>query len=109
MAPTPSTVARAVAKKYLQDIYKQKLKDRKQEYTYKAALNQATFKILTASIAQVKLAMEKIYQAYLAAIKKNPTIINTVETDFGKSFFPLTIKSLDLLLPGILISKVAAI
>ena len=39
MAPTPSTVARAVAEKYLQDIYKQELKDYKQEYTYKMALN----------------------------------------------------------------------
>ena len=39
IAPTPSAAARAAAKKYLQDIYKQELKDRKQEYTYKAALN----------------------------------------------------------------------
>jgi hypothetical protein len=39
IAPTPSAAAGAVAKKYLQDIYKQELKDCKQEYTYKAALN----------------------------------------------------------------------
>ena len=39
MAPTPSAVAGAAAEKCLQDIYKQKLKDRKQERTYKVALN----------------------------------------------------------------------
>ena len=39
IAPTPSAVARAVAKKHLQEIYKQELKDYKQEYIYKAALN----------------------------------------------------------------------
>jgi hypothetical protein len=39
MAPTPSAAARAVAKKHLQDIYKQELKDYKQEHTYKVALN----------------------------------------------------------------------
>ena len=39
MALTPSAAAGAAAKKYLQDIYKQELKDCKQEYTYKAALN----------------------------------------------------------------------
>jgi hypothetical protein len=39
MAPTPSTAARAAAKKRLQDIHKQELKDRKQEHIYKAALN----------------------------------------------------------------------
>ena len=50
MAPTPSTAARAAAKKHLQDIYKQELKDYKQECIYKAALNQATFKVFTASI-----------------------------------------------------------
>ena len=53
--------------------------------------------------------MEEIYQAYLAAIKKNPTIINTVETDFSKSSLPPIAKSLDLLLPGILISEVTVI
>jgi len=47
MAPTPA----AAAKKRLQDIHEQELKDRKQERTYKAALNQATLKALTASIA----------------------------------------------------------
>ena len=35
----PSTVAKAAAKKHLQDIYKQELKDYKQEYIYKIALN----------------------------------------------------------------------
>ena len=35
MAPTPA----AAAEKRLQDIYEQELKDRKQERTYKAALN----------------------------------------------------------------------
>ena len=109
IAPTPSAAARAAAKKHLQDIHKQELKDRKQEYTYKAALNQATFKVLTASIAQTKLAIKKIHQAHLAAIKKNPTIINAVETDSSKSSLPPTAKSLDLLLPGILVSEVAAI
>ena len=39
MAPTPSAAAMAAAKKRLQDIYEQKLKDRKQERAYKAALN----------------------------------------------------------------------
>ena len=73
------------------------------------ALNQATLKILTVFIAQAKLAMEKIYQAYLTAIKKNPTIINAVETNFSKSSLPFTAKSLDLLLPKILISEVAII
>ena len=53
--------------------------------------------------------MEEIYQACLAAIKKNPTIINAVETDSGESSFFSTAKSLDLLLPGIPVSKVAAI
>ena len=61
MAPTPSTTARAAAEKHLQDIYKQELKDCKQEYTYKAALNQATLKALTTSTAQAKLAMEEIH------------------------------------------------
>ena len=51
MAPTPSATARAAAEKHLQDIYKQELKDYKQEHTYKAALNQATLKALTASTA----------------------------------------------------------
>jgi hypothetical protein len=53
--------------------------------------------------------MEEIHQAHLTTIKKNPTIINMVKTDFNKSSFPPTAKSLDLLLPGILISEVAAI
>ena len=61
IAPTPSATAGAVAKKYLQDIYKQELKDYKQEYIYKAALNQTTLKVLTASTAQAKLVMEEIY------------------------------------------------
>jgi hypothetical protein len=39
IAPTPSTAAGAAAEKYLQDIYKQELKDYKQECTYKVALN----------------------------------------------------------------------
>ena len=109
MAPTPSAAAGAAAEKHLQDIYKQELKDRKQERTHKAALNQATLKALAASTAQAKLATEEIHQACLAAIEKNPTIINAVETDFGKSSLPPTAKSLDLLLPGIPISEVAAI
>ena len=61
IAPIPSTVARAVAKKYLQNIYKQELKDYKQKYTYKVALNQATLKVFTAFIAQTKLAIKKIH------------------------------------------------
>jgi hypothetical protein len=61
MAPTPSAAARAAAEKHLQDIHEQELKDCKQEYTYKVALNQATLKVLTASIAQAKLATEKIH------------------------------------------------
>ena len=61
IAPIPSAVARAAAKKYLQDIYKQELKDYKQECTYKVVLNQATLKVFTASTAQAKLAMEEIY------------------------------------------------
>ena len=68
-----------------------------------------TLKALTTSIAQVKLATEEIYQAWLAAIKKNPTIINAVETNSGKSSLPPTIKSLDLLLSRILVSKVTII
>ena len=52
MAPTPFTAAKAAAEKYLQDIYKQELKDYKQKYTYKAALNQAILKVFAASIAQ---------------------------------------------------------
>jgi hypothetical protein len=51
MAPTPFAAAVAAAEKRLQDIYKQELKDLKQECTYKTALNQATFKALAASIA----------------------------------------------------------
>jgi hypothetical protein len=51
IAPTPSATAGAAAEKRLQDIHKQKLKDYKQEYTYKAALNQAIFEALAASIA----------------------------------------------------------
>ena len=39
IAPTPSAAARAAAKKHLQDIYKQELKDYKQKHTYKVALN----------------------------------------------------------------------
>jgi hypothetical protein len=39
MAPAPSAAAKAAAEKRLQDIYKQELKDCKQEHTYKAALN----------------------------------------------------------------------
>ena len=39
IAPIPSAIARAAAEKHLQDIYKQELKNYKQEYTYKAALN----------------------------------------------------------------------
>ena len=39
MAPTPSAAAGAAAEKHLQDIHEQKLKDCKQECTYKAALN----------------------------------------------------------------------
>ena len=109
MAPMPSAVARAVAEKHLQDIYKQELKDCKQECIYKAALNQATLKTLAASIAQAKLAIKEIYQAYFAAIKKNPIIINAVKTDFNKSSLPLTAKSLNLLLSKILISKVTTI
>ena len=50
IAPTPSAAARAAAKKHLQDIYKQELKDYKQKYIYKAALNQAIFKAFTAFI-----------------------------------------------------------
>ena len=109
MAPTPSAAAGAAAEKHLQDIYKQELKDCKQEYTYKAALNQATFKALAASTAQVKLAMEEIHQACFAAIKKNFIIINAVETDFGKFSLSPIIKSLDLFFLKILISKVTVI
>ena len=109
MAPTPSAAAGAAAEKYLQDIYKQELKDYKQECTYKVALNQATLKAFTTSTAQVKLAIEEIYQAQLTAIKKNPTIINAVETNFNKSSFPFTVKSLNLLFPKIPVSEVAVI
>ena len=105
----PFAIARAAAKKYLQDIYKQELKDYKQEYIYKVVLNQATLKVFTAFIAQAKLVIEEIYQTYFTAIKKNPTIINMVETDFNKLSLPSTIKSIDLLLPKILIFKVAVI
>ena len=49
--PISSAVAGAAAKKYLQDIYKQELKDCKQKCTYKVALNQATLKVFTASTA----------------------------------------------------------
>ena len=109
MAPTPSAVARAAAEKHLQNIYKQELKDCKQEYTYKATLNQTTLKVLAASTAQAKLAIEEIYQAHLTAIKKNPTIINAVETDFSKSSLSPTVKNLELLLFRILISKITVI
>ena len=61
MAPTPSAAAGAAAEKRLQDIYKQELKDRKQECTYKVALNQATLKALAAFTAQAKLATEEIH------------------------------------------------
>ena len=53
--------------------------------------------------------MDEIHQAQLAAIKKNPTIINAVETNFNKFSLPPTIKSLDLLLPKIPVFKVAVI
>ena len=53
--------------------------------------------------------MEEIYQAYLAAIKKNPTIINAVETNSNKFSLSPTVKSLDLLLSKISVFKVAAI
>ena len=109
MAPTPSAAARAAAEKRLQDIYEQEPKDYKQECTYKVALNQATFKVFTASIAQAKLAIKEIYQAYFTAIKKNPIIINAVEINFNKFSLSLTVKSLDLLFSEILIFKVAAI
>jgi hypothetical protein len=39
MAPTLSAAAVAAAKKRLQDIHEQELKNRKQERVYKAALN----------------------------------------------------------------------
>ena len=39
MAPTPSAAAGAAAEKHLQDIHEQELKDYKQEYIYKVALN----------------------------------------------------------------------
>ena len=39
IAPTPSAAVKAAAKKHLQDIHKQELKDYKQKYTYKVALN----------------------------------------------------------------------
>ena len=61
MAPTPSTAAGAAAEKCLQDIYEQELKDYKQKRTYKAALNQATLKVFTASTAQAKLVTEEIH------------------------------------------------
>ena len=51
MAPTPSAAAVTAAEKRLQNIYKQELKDCKQERTYKAALNQATLEALAASMA----------------------------------------------------------
>ena len=51
MAPTPSAAAGAAAEKRLQDIHEQELKDRKQERTHKAALNQATLKAFAASTA----------------------------------------------------------
>ena len=53
--------------------------------------------------------MEEIYQARLAAIKKNPTIINIVKTNFSKSSLPFIIKSLNLFFPKIPISKIAII
>ena len=73
------------------------------------ALNQTTFKIFTAPTAQVKLAIKKIYQVQLAVIKKNPTIINTVKTNFSKKKIFFTIKSLNLLFSKILVSEVAII
>ena len=73
------------------------------------ALNQATLKVLAASTAQAKLAIDKIHQAQFATIEKNPTIINAVETNSSKSSLPPTAKSLDLFFPKILISKVAVI
>ena len=109
MAPTPSAAAGAAVEQQLQDIHEQELKDCKQECTYKAALNQATLKILAASTAQAKLVMEEIHQIRLSAIKKNPTIINTVETDSSKSSLSPTVKSLNLLLPEILVSKITVI
>ena len=39
IAPIPFAAARAAAKKRLQDIHKQELKDCKQEHTYKVVLN----------------------------------------------------------------------
>ena len=39
IAPMPSAAVRAAAKKRLQDIHKQELKDCKQKCTYKVALN----------------------------------------------------------------------
>ena len=84
------------------------MEDRKQERAHKAALNQATLEALAASTAHAKLATEEIHQARLAAIEKNPTMYAT-EVDSGESSLPPTAKSLDLLLPGIPASEVAAI
>ena len=53
--------------------------------------------------------MEELYQARLTVIEKNPNIINAVEVDSTESSLPLTAKGLDLLLPGMSVSEIAAI
>jgi hypothetical protein len=59
--------------------------------------------------ANATLAAEAVHQAKLAAIEKNPTIINAAEVDSGESSLPPTAKGLDLCLPGIPVSEVANI
>jgi hypothetical protein len=59
--------------------------------------------------ANATLAAEAVHQAKLAAIEKNPAIINAVEVDSGESSLPPTAKGLDLCLPGIPVSEVANI
>ena len=56
---------------------------------------------MAASTAQAKLNSKEMHLATIAAIKKNPTIINAVDIESGKSSLPPIVKSLDLLLPSI--------
>ena len=72
-------------------------------------LNKVSLKVIVVSTAQAKLNSKEIYLVKIAAIKKNLTIINAVDIESGKSSLPPTVKSLNLLLPGIPISEVILI
>jgi hypothetical protein len=72
-------------------------------------VNAEKLESMKTAAANATLAAEAIHQAKLAAIEKNPAIINAAEVDSGESSLSPTAKSLDLCLPGIPMSEVANI